>query len=250
MKSIADITKDLKIIYHLIKPAQGSNQKERLENFYSGQAADYDDFRKRLLKGREQLFRSVSQAQAGIWLDLGGGTGANLESVPNLADFTKVYIVDLSPSLLEIARQRIAKHQWHNVEIIEDYATSFVPPEGLVDIITFSYSLTMIENWFVAIDRAKELLKPGGIIGVVDFYVSRKNPPPEFDHHGWLVRTFWQTWFAIDNVFLSPEHLAYLNYNFDQIELLEDMAFLPFPPLVKAPYYLFIGRKKISEEGG
>jgi len=55
--------------------------------------------------------------------------------------------------------------------------------------------------------------------------------------------TVWQTWFAFDNVFLSPEHLAYLHYSFEKLTFLEDMATLPFPPMLKAPYYLFIGRK-------
>ncbi len=246
MEILNNLTKDLKIIYHLIKPAQGSTQKERLESFYSRQAEDYDAFRKRLLKGREELFKSVSKHKSGVWIDMGGGTGANFECISQeLANFLKIYIVDLSPSLLTVARKRIDDNKWHNIETIEDYSTEFVPSEGMADIVTFSYSLTMMQDWFVALDHAKKLLKPGGIIGLVDFYVSRKHPQPGFHSHPWLVRTFWQTWFAMDNVFLSPEHLAYLHHNFEKVSLIEDMATLPFPPMFKAPYYLFIGRKAL-----
>ena len=44
---------DLKVLYHLVlKPVRGKNHAERMDNFYGGQAEAYDDFRKRLLKGR------------------------------------------------------------------------------------------------------------------------------------------------------------------------------------------------------
>ena len=243
MELLINLIKDIKVIYHLIKPGKGNTPQERLENFYSGQAEFYDAYRKRLLKGREDLFKSISKDRKGIWIDMGGGTGSNFEMVSNLAKFQKIYIVDLSPSLLAIARKRIVRNNWRNVEVIEDYASSFVPSEGKADIITFSYSLTMMQDWIAIVDHAKKLLKPEGVIGVVDFYVSRKHPKPGHIGHSWFVRTFWQTWFAMDNVFLSPEHLAYLQYQFKQLDVLEDMASLPFPPLSKAPYYFFIGSK-------
>ena len=44
---------DMKVLYHMLfKPVRGDNHAERMESFYGGQASAYDDFRKRLLKGR------------------------------------------------------------------------------------------------------------------------------------------------------------------------------------------------------
>ena len=80
----------------------------------------------------------------------------------------------MSHSLLEIAKQRIAAKGWTNVETVEADATTFQPPAGPVDVVTFSYSLTMIPDWFAALENAVAIFKPGGTIGVVDFYVSRK----------------------------------------------------------------------------
>ena len=53
----------------------------RLESFYSGQAEAYDDFRRRLLQGREAMYQSIPVPEGGVWVDLGGGTGANLEPI-------------------------------------------------------------------------------------------------------------------------------------------------------------------------
>ena len=75
---------DMKVLYHmLVKPVRGDNHAERMESFYGGQAAAYDDFRKRLLKGREELWGAIPRPTEGVWVDMGGGTGANIENLAN-----------------------------------------------------------------------------------------------------------------------------------------------------------------------
>jgi S-adenosylmethionine-diacylgycerolhomoserine-N-methlytransferase len=143
-----------------------------------------------------------------------------------------------------VARQRIAEKKWENVEAVEADATVFQPPGGPVDVVTFSYSLTMIPDWFAAIDQAWRLLKPGGHVGVVDFFVSRKHPETGRAHHPWFTRTFWPTWFAQDNVFLSPDHLPYLSNRFLPERLAERQSRVPYLPL-RVPYYVFVGRKPL-----
>ena len=76
---------DLKVLYHLaLKPVRGESHAERMESFYAGQAGDYDSFRRRLLQGREDLFRTIDVPRGGTWVDLGGGTGSNMEYRWNL----------------------------------------------------------------------------------------------------------------------------------------------------------------------
>jgi len=71
-----------------------SEQQDRLEAFYSGQADLYDSTRTHLLKGREtmlQLLAShlkvqpvptrVGARKPKIWVDIGGGTGWNIEKM-------------------------------------------------------------------------------------------------------------------------------------------------------------------------
>lgn len=236
---------DLKILGHLaFKPVRGATHQERLDRFYAGQAKGYDDFRRRLLAGRAELYQSLPALPGGVWLDLGGGTGANLEHVADrLSAMKKVYVIDLSESLLAVARERIAARRWTNVEAILDDVTRFVPAEGCTDLITFSYSLTMIPDWFAAIDHALSLLRPGGLIGVVDFYVSRKYPTPGLCRHRWWMRTLWPAWFALDNVHLSPDHLPYLRDRFETIAMDEGLSRVPYLAGARVPYYRFIGRK-------
>ena len=236
---------DLKILYHLaLKPIRGGDHAARMESFYAGQAAGYDDFRRRLLQGREKLWTSIDVPDGGVWVDMGGGTGSNLELFgPDIQKLRKVYCVDLSASLLEVVAKRVEQRGWKNVEAVEADATTFRTTEAPVDVITFSYSLTMIPDWFAAIENALALLCPGGLIGVVDFYVSRKYPAEGLRRHRWFTRSFWPVWFANDNVFPSADHVPFLRRHFEPVHFTENRAKVPYMPLLRVPYYTFVGRK-------
>jgi S-adenosylmethionine-diacylgycerolhomoserine-N-methlytransferase len=241
---------DLKILYHLtLRPIRGSDHATRLESFYSGQADGYDRFRSRLLKGRGELCAAIDFPECGTWVDLGGGTGANLERIGGrLQKLSRVQVVDLSRALLRVADRRIAQHGWTNVETVEADATTY-QPEAPADVVTFSYSLTMIPDWLAAVDNARRMLRDGGLIGVVDFYVSRKYPSDGTVRHGWFTRSFWPIWFAADNVFPCADHVPYLHRCFQPIRFEEHRAKLPYLPLLKAPYYLFVGKSRTPCRG-
>jgi S-adenosylmethionine-diacylgycerolhomoserine-N-methlytransferase len=238
---------DLRVLFHLaVAPVRGRTHAERLNSFYGKQAAGYDAFRERLLHGRQELYQQRLPCPAGgVWVDIGGGTGRNLEYLGSgLNRLRQVYIVDLSRALLGKARERIRRQGWTQVETLLGDAAAFALPGGAAaDVVTFSYSLTMIPDWFAAIDRAWDLLRPGGVIGVVDFFIGRKYPEPGRARHGWLTRAFWPAWFALDNVFLSPDHVPYLQRRFAPLYLDQRRGRVPYLLGLKAPYYLFVGQK-------
>ncbi len=241
---------DMKILYHMLfKPVRGDNHADRMESFYGGQAKSYDDFRKRLLKGRTELWNEIPKPDGGIWVDMGGATGANMENFgDDISKPAKIYVVDLSASLLKVAEDRFRQNGWTNAQTVEADATKWQPDEGSADVVTFSYSLTMIPDWFAAIENAYKMLKPGGLIGVVDFYVGRKHPPEGLKKQRWLARTLWNPWFSTDNVYPSPDHLPFLRYKFEQEFLEENRSKIPYVPFLRTPYYIFIGRKPLANE--
>jgi S-adenosylmethionine-diacylgycerolhomoserine-N-methlytransferase len=236
---------DLRTLWHMtFTRVRGDDPAERLEAFYRPQARGYDAYRRRLLHGRAELMGALDLPAGGRLLDLGGGTGSNLEHLGDrLATLGRVAVVDLSPSLLQVAARRVQRHGWRNVSVVLADATTYEPESGPVDAVTFSYSLTMIPDWFKAIDHAHALLKPGGVIGVVDFYVARKWPAPGLRRHSRFQRWFWPWLFSWDNVFLSPDHLPYLLTRFKLEWLAEGMGPVPYLFGLQAPYYLFVGKK-------
>lgn len=236
----------LKTVYHMVlSPIRGETHAERLDSFYRGQAAHYDATRQKMLHGRDELFASLPAPAGGVWLDLGCGTARNAEAWGDrLASFREAVLVDLSESLLQVAQQRVDERGWTNVRLEHADATAVDLPPSSVDVVTFAYSLTMIPNWFKAVDHALSLLKPGGTIGVVDFYVAKKYPAPGRQRHSWFRRSFWPVWFANDNVFPNPDLLPYLEERFEQVGIAEEAGKIMMIPVLKIPYFRFVGRKE------
>ena len=240
-------TSDLKVLYHLIfTRGHGENLAERMDDFYSKQVDEYDNFRARLLLGRTEMMQRVPAEEGAVWVDLGGGTGANIEVLGDrIASMKKIYIVDIATSLLEVAEKRVKARGWTNVEIRNENALTFTPDEGYADVVTMSYSPTMIPDWFLAFDNAFRILKPGGVIGIVDWYVSRKWDNGDRKRHNWFTRNYWPVHFSTDNVFISPDHIPYLLHYFEQVSLEERRSKVPYVPFIRVPIYIFIGRKPL-----
>jgi betaine lipid synthase len=137
-----------------------------------------------------------------------------------------------------MARKRFTRLGWKNVKVICQDARAFRlhehEPEayenkkaisqgqavrdldenadaGGAELVTMSYALSMIPEFYPVIDSIDSLLSSNGVAGVVDFYVQnqvdfrgRNYIGGAFDRHCmWLSRVFWRTWFEIDRVNLE-----------------------------------------------
>jgi len=211
----------------------------RLERFYRPQAAHYDAFRERLLHGRRELIELLDPPRGAVVIELGAGTGRNAEYFgEQLLDFAQVELVDLCPALLEQARQRWA-HQ-PRVRIIEADAVTYQPRQP-ADCVYFSYALTMIPQWRAALANALAMLKPGGLLGVVDFDLPRGDRLADR-----CACEFWRRWFAHDGVHLDRAHVGALQHLTETRVLCESAAALPYLPGLRMPYYLYLGRKPLT----
>lgn len=239
-----NLATDGRILWRLLRgqPRHGT-PAERLAAFYGPQATTYDAFRERLLHGRAELLLELAARLPGHarLVELGGGTGRNLAFLgARLADFARVEVVDLCPPLLDQARRRW--RAWPNVVAVEADATRYRPSQP-VDAVVLAYALTMIPDWFLAVDNALAMLAPGGLLGVVDFYVARRSPAPGRARHSALARHGWPAWFGHDGVHPSPDHLPYLEAHSTCVHLREGRAPLPYLPGLRVPYYVYLGRK-------
>ena len=235
------ISADLKILWQMARGASvGANHAERLERFYRPQAKNYDAFRQRLLQGRSELIELLAPPDGAFIVELGAGTGNNARYFgERLAHFEAVELVDLCPALLEQARLRWADEP--RVRVIEADATSYRPAKP-VDRVYFSYALTMIPQWRQALDNALAMLKPGGLLGVVDFDLPRGNCLAER-----CACEFWRRWFAHDGVRLDRAHVEQLQALTEPVTLRESTASLPYLPGLRVPYYVYVGRKCLTE---
>jgi len=173
--------------------------------------------------------------------------------------FTSVYLVDLSPSMCKMAEQRFQRLRWSNVEVIcQDGAEFRLPllpsPEGQIGLVTLSYSLSLIDNFYKVIDRIEALLDPQfGLFGIVDFYASARLEPTGERHSewgssprrqcNWFGRWFWPAWFELDYIYLHPTRRDYVEHKFSTIKEFNTRNIL-VPYLLQIPYYFWLGRSQ------
>ncbi|HEX5124261.1 MAG TPA: class I SAM-dependent methyltransferase [Rhodanobacteraceae bacterium] len=220
---------------------RAASHAESLSAFYAPQARHYDRFRERLLRGRAELIERLPLADGARVVELGGGTGRNAEFFgATLSRIESLTIVDVCAPLLAEARERARRMP--QLRVVEADATTYEPDEP-VDVVYFSYALTMIPDWRAAIRNAIAMLKPGGVLGVVDFYVAQARVPDGFAQHGPLTRAFWPAWFRHDGVCVSSQHFPELRRLLPDHAFVEARARVPYLPLGRVPYYVFTGRK-------
>ena len=244
----ATLLDDLKTISSMwFGKIDGDTHQDRLESFYKNQAELYDGYRARMLHARQPMMSRlmVDPQRKGevVWVDLGGGTGANVEFVSSaILDgwFKQIVVLDLAPSLCAVARRR-AKDKWPGVVSVVcgdacNTKEKGLPKAGTVDIVTFSYSLVMIPDWKAAVDNAVRLLRPGGHLCVCDFTVL-----PDKGQWG-ISQRFWTRVFASDHVHLSAEHREYLKKVSKQTFEETGFGSLPYvPPPLRAGWYAYVG---------
>jgi S-adenosylmethionine-diacylgycerolhomoserine-N-methlytransferase len=243
MSRLEALRADAAVLGRLVRGMpRGASHADSLAAFYGPQAQHYDRFRERLLQGRAELIERLPIVDGAHVVELGGGTGRNAEFFgDSLALIATLEIVDVCAPLLAEARER-ARHV-PALRVVEADATTY-RPAAPVDVVYFSYALTMIPDWRAAIANAVAMLKPGGVLGVVDFYVSQTRPASDCTRHDAITRAFWPRWFAHDGVKLSDAHLPMLRNSVAQETLIEARAKVPFLPVGRVPYYVFVGRKR------
>ncbi|GAA5888436.1 hypothetical protein JCM6882_008619 [Rhodosporidiobolus microsporus] len=245
-----------------------ANQQGRLDKFYEGQASIYDKTRSKLLRGRTTMLR-LSAAHLReqrrrnpnkrlVWVDIGGGTGWNVEEMDNyfpIKDFDAVYLIDLCGPLLEVSRKRFEARGWKNVHCLLQDATHFTLPEwtdegvdveGGLDFVTMSYSLSMMPDYLTLLDRVDRFLNPAGLFAVCDFYVSARDTTNIAGVIGdvasrqcsYWTRLFWLHWFELDHVDLHPSRRQYVEHRFATIKSFNARNSFILPGLVSIPYYV------------
>ncbi|CAN0033728.1 unnamed protein product [Ectocarpus fasciculatus] len=230
---------------------------QEMEAFYAKQKDGYDLFREDLLPGRRcmaNLLPMINPAEGDkmVWVDVGGGTARNLEffGLNTLRRFFRqIYVVDVSSSMLEIARARVEAAGLSDiVTIVQQDITAIDAVDELcgahlADLVTFSYSLSMIPKQRVALETASRLLKPAGAgtLAVADFFLSGGEKDDRlwglWKAARWLEMTFQRLWFKQDGVHLLDEGVLALVEG-EGTKVLDERSRhgVPFLPLLR-PYH-------------
>lgn len=101
-------------------------------------------------------------------IEIGCGPGVNFERiVRDIGPTGRLIAVDVSPRMLEQAKQRIEKHQWQNIELIHADANR-LPVTTQFDAAVSTLSLSLMPEIRETIAEIYSCVKAGGSLAVFD----------------------------------------------------------------------------------
>jgi len=141
-----------------------------VQRFYRFHAHVYDATRWLILPGRRAAVEALALRPNSAVLEIGCGTGLNFPLIAERLNPEQGHVVglDFSEPMLAKARKRLSNKCLSHFELIRGDAAELRLDRSF-DAVLLAYSLSMIDDWEAAIDRASEHLAPGGRLVVLDF---------------------------------------------------------------------------------
>jgi ubiquinone/menaquinone biosynthesis C-methylase UbiE len=114
-------------------------------------------------------------------VELGCGTGLNFASLQQrIGPQGKIIGVDLTDAMLDVARARVAREHWSNVQLVQANVADWNIPDGVSAVVS-TLALTLLPEYDSIIQRASHALRAGGRVAVLDLKQPARWPM-------WLVR--------------------------------------------------------------
>ena len=183
----------------------GHSHRHTMTNYYRTQSQFYDATRWIFLYGRGRVVEQLNIRPGERVIEVGCGTGANFPAIQSaLQNRGELIGVDCSAPMLRKATERVRRNGWSNVRLVDvEYGKETVT-RGKADVVLFSYSLSMIADWELALACAHSDLWAGGRIGILDF-CKRANSS------NWFAE-----WLALNHVHVDRPYDRELDRLFDE----------------------------------
>lgn len=194
-----------------------------------------------------ELKRAYTRKRKPVWLDIGSGGGVLVELMDQhmkLHKFERIILVEEDSTMVALLRDRIKAFGWTHISIVSQSALSTLslPP---IDLITFSHVLGSHDCWLQLWEQAYGLLRLGGTIAILDYDLH-----DGLDRLGFVGRVasrfVSKKFFRYLKVGNSPAVLTHCCQDVVTIGQHPLLHRVEVFPLVKIPYYTFIGRKEKS----
>ena len=148
-------------------------ENDFVERVYEKLASVYDfTFGPTLHAGRLQAIQRMGIQSGDQVLEVGVGTGINASLYPRDCSVTGV---DLSASMLEKARERVARKGIRNMRLLEMDAANLKFDDGTFDIVYAPYLISVVPDPVSVAREMRRVCRPGGKIIILNHFRS-SNP--------------------------------------------------------------------------
>jgi ubiquinone/menaquinone biosynthesis C-methylase UbiE len=157
--------------------------KDTLRGLYRKRARwyDYSANTYYLIGFREAKYRKMAVSELAVAfgdtvVEIGCGTGLNFKYLLQSIGHTGQLVgVDLTDAMLEIAKSRIERSGWNNVQLIASDAAKYVFPPKTNGVLS-TFALTLVPEYEGIIERAANSLVSGGRFVILDFKKPERWP--------------------------------------------------------------------------
>jgi ubiquinone/menaquinone biosynthesis C-methylase UbiE len=132
---------------------------------------------------RKKAVKALHLHRGDTVVEIGCGTGLNFGLLQERVGPEGAIIgVDLTPEMLARAQERVQRHGWTNVELVECDAAAYQFPRRVAGILS-TFAITLVPEYDQVIRNGAAALSSGKRLVVLDFRKPERWP-------GWLIRFF------------------------------------------------------------
>ena len=191
--------------------------EEAIRSAYRRWAPVYDHtFGRVAAEGRKHAVEFINQGTGRV-LEVGVGTGLSL---PSYARRREIVGIDLSPEMLEKARERVAEERLTNVTaLLEMDASELDFDDAAFDTVVAMYVMTVVPDPEKVMRELSRVCRPGGDVIIVNHFSAEEGM------RGWVERRMapfadmlgWRPVFDVDRVLVC-----------DDLQLMDRRGLRPF----------------------
>ena len=155
----------------------GEGKKEFVQKMFDDISPRYDFLNHFLSLGidiywRKKFIENLKIQDGQIILDVACGTGDIGFNILK-QNHIKLINIDLSKNMLDIAKKKAKEKNLINIEFIQGDAEVLPLKDASVNCLTIAYGLRNIEHYEKALEEFYRVLKPGGILGILEFSIPQ-----------------------------------------------------------------------------
>lgn len=158
------------------------NKKKQVEQMFDTISNEYDSLNRVIslgsdVKWRKKVIRLVSEKQPESLLDIATGTGDLAIQFAQNTSIGRIVGLDLSEGMLDVARKKIHDKALNDRLMFVKGDSEQLPfPDNDFEAITISFGIRNFENLNKGLSEILRVLKPGGVLAVLETSVPVKFP--------------------------------------------------------------------------
>ncbi len=185
--------------------------EDAVKSAYRRWAPVYDNtFGRIAAEGRKHTVEIINQRRGRV-LEVGVGTGLSL---PAYGRHLEIIGIDLSPEMLEKARERVANEGLRHVAgLYEMDAAQLTFPDASFDTVVAMYVMTVVPEPEKVMRELARVCRPGGDVIIVNHFSAEQGKPGWEGMRGWVERRMapfadklgWRPVFDVDRVLVCED---------------------------------------------